>query len=182
MVLVLVWLITVFFPTTFKFSYKLLCNMIIRYSYENTVCLTVSLPGNNLHLGVFGNQCFSVSLSYFCQGRTRTCIRNDKCSLYTLLPSSWFLRFISIVWTLSCKTLCALTSPWGVMDVQCVSLLVSILQAESVYFGWEKRDAELGSCLEFTLYLLALSFLTSKKKFLFLLTKFMSWNICQSRR
>lgn len=147
--------------------------------------MTVSLPGNNLHLGVFGNQCFSVSLAYFCQGRTRTSIRND--ISYTLLPSFRFLRFIYIVWRLSCKNLCALTSLWGRRCDGCaVSVItgLSILQAESVYFGWKKRDrdTELRSCLEFTLYLLALSFLTFKKIFLFLLTKFMSWNICQSRR
>jgi len=48
------------------------------------------------------------------------------------------------------------------MVVQCLSLLASILQAESVYFGWEEerdRDRKLGSCLEVTLCLLAVTFL-----------------------
>lgn len=73
----------------------------------------------------------------------------------------------------------------GVMDVQCLSLQVSVLQAGCVYFGWEEerdRDMKLGSCLEITLCLLAVTSLTFKKNILFLLTKFVSWTICQSRR
>lgn len=71
------------------------------------------------------------------------------------------------------------------MDVQCLSSLISILQAGSVYFGWEEerdRDMKLGHCLEVTLCLLAVTFLTFKKNTSVLLTKFVSWTICQSRR
>lgn len=69
----------------------------------------------------------------------------------------------------------------GVMDAQSISLLVSILQAGSVG-GRERQDMKLRSCLEVTLCLLAVTFLTFKKNILFLLTKFVSWTICQSRR
>lgn len=69
----------------------------------------------------------------------------------------------------------------GVMDVRSISLLVNILQAGSVG-GGERQDMKLKSCLEVTLCLSALTFLTFRKNILFLLIKFVSWTICQSRR
>lgn len=166
----------------------MLCNTVIRYSYENTACLTVLLPGKTPWV-LLGTTVSAFLLSpYFGRVETGTCIRNYKCPSYTLLPSSRFFSFVTVVGTQSCKNLYALTCPWGSGCDGCAASLITgqhILQAGSVYFGWEEetdRDTKPASCLEVTLCLLAVTFLTFKKNILFLLTKFVSWTICESRR
>lgn len=138
------------------------------------------------HLGVFGNYCFIVPSVYICQTRNQTYIKNYKYSSYTSFSSSRSSAFISTDWTWSCKNLCALTflsDSVGVMDVPCLSLLVSILEAGSVYTDGRRRKTDrvtLRRCLAVIFCLLAVTFLTSKKNIL--LTKFLSFTSFQSRK